>query len=126
MFRLLLDENLPAQLAVLLWSRGFDVLHVRAAGLRSAPDDKILERAVLENRVCITLDRDLHRLLVETRAEAPSVILLRNVRLTPIQTAAMIQPAFDQIGELTTGFATVTPRNIRLMHLPIRRDRNLI
>ena len=37
MFRLLLDENLPTQLTVLLRAQGFDVIHVRDAG----PDDKI-------------------------------------------------------------------------------------
>jgi len=124
MFRLLLDENLPAQLAVLLRARGFDVVHVREAGLRSAPDDEILAHAVVEDRVCITLDRDLHRLLAETGAEAPSVILLRNVQLTPTQTAALIQAALHQIsGQMTGRFAaTVTPRIIRTRRLPIRSN----
>jgi predicted nuclease of predicted toxin-antitoxin system len=45
MFRLLLDENLPTQLTVPLRAHGFDVIHAREAGLRSAPDDKILARA---------------------------------------------------------------------------------
>ncbi len=69
MFRLLLDENLPAQLTPQLRQRGFDVIDVRDAALRSAPDDKILAHAVLEDRICTTLDRDLHR-LPATGAEA--------------------------------------------------------
>jgi predicted nuclease of predicted toxin-antitoxin system len=123
MFRLLLDENLPAQLTPLLRERGFDVIDVRAAGLRSASDDKILAHAVLEDRICITLDRDLHRLLAVTGAEAPSVILLRNAQLTPADTAALIQAAFHHISDQLTGrfAATVTPRNIRLRRLPMRR-----
>jgi predicted nuclease of predicted toxin-antitoxin system len=56
-----------------------DSPNVSAASLRSAPGHTILSHAVLEDRVCITLDRDLHRILAETGAEAPSVILLRNV-----------------------------------------------
>jgi predicted nuclease of predicted toxin-antitoxin system len=124
MSRLLLDENLPTQLTVLLRAQGFDVVHVRDAGLRSAPDEKILAHAVAQDRVCITLDRDLHRLLAETGAESPSVILLRNVQLTPTQTAALIQAALHQIsGQMMGRFAaTVTPRNIRIRRLPIRRN----
>jgi predicted nuclease of predicted toxin-antitoxin system len=122
MFRLLLDENLPAQLTPLLREFGFDVIHVRDAGLRSAPDERILERAALEDRICITLDRDLHRLLAESGAGAPSVILLRNVQLAPTQIAALIQAALHQIFDRSTArfAATVTSRNIRLRPLPIR------
>jgi hypothetical protein len=51
------------------------------------------------------------------------VLLLRNVQLTPAETAKLIHAALHQISPgLTTRFAaTVTPRNIRLRHLPIRR-----
>jgi len=124
MFRRLLDENLPAQLTPLLREYGFDVIHVRDAGLRSAPDDRILARAVLEDRICITLDHDLHRLLAETGAEVPSVMLLRNVQLAAAPTAALIQAALRHIsGQLTGRFAaTVTPRNIRIRRLPIRHN----
>jgi predicted nuclease of predicted toxin-antitoxin system len=55
MFRLLLDENLPGQLTPLLRERAFDAIDVRDAGLRSAPGDKILAHAVLEDRISITL-----------------------------------------------------------------------
>jgi predicted nuclease of predicted toxin-antitoxin system len=122
MFRLLLDENLPAQLTPLLSELGLDVIHARDAGLRSAPDEKILERAALEDRICITLDRDLHRLLAKSGADAPSVILLRNVQLAPTQIAVLIRAALHQIFDQSTArfAATVTPRNIRLRPLPIR------
>jgi predicted nuclease of predicted toxin-antitoxin system len=122
-FRLLLDENLPAQLAPLLREFGFDVIHVRDAGLRSAPDEWILGHAALEERICITPDRDLHRLLAASGAEAPSVILLRNVELAASQLAALIRAAIYQVaGQSTVRFAaTVTPRNVRLRPLPIGR-----
>jgi predicted nuclease of predicted toxin-antitoxin system len=123
MFRLLLDENLPALLAPLLRAHGHDAIHVKDTDLRSAPDDRILARAVLEDRICVTLDRDLHRLLAESGADAPSVLLLRNVQLTPAQTAALIEAVLHQIsGQLTARFAaTVTPRNLRIRSLPMRR-----
>jgi predicted nuclease of predicted toxin-antitoxin system len=123
MFRLLLDENLPAGLTTQLTAAGFDVIHVRDAGLRAATDEAILARAVLEDRICITLDRDLHAILAETGAEAPSVMLLRNLQLTPAETASIIQAALHQIsGQLSSRFAaTVTPRHIRFRPLPIKR-----
>ncbi len=122
MFRLLLDENLPAKLAAELRARGFDAVHAREAGLRSAPDEEIVGWAVSEERVCITLDRGLHRILAESGATMPSVILLRNVQLTPVETATLIHAALDQIGEQVAAgaAATVTPRSIRVRRLPLR------
>jgi predicted nuclease of predicted toxin-antitoxin system len=105
MYRLLLDENLPTHLALVLRSRGFDVLHAREIGLRSASDERILECAVQEDRIYITLDRDLHHLLAQTGASAPSVMLLRNFQLTIVHTAAVIEAALEQIGNQVTGFA---------------------
>jgi predicted nuclease of predicted toxin-antitoxin system len=125
MFRLLLDENLPAQTAAVLRSRGFDAVHARDIGLRSAPDEEILSRTVSDERVCVTLDRDLHRILAASGAVTPSVILLRNVALTPAETAALIHVAVDQIGgQLAAGVAaTVTSKSIRVRRLPLLRKR---
>jgi predicted nuclease of predicted toxin-antitoxin system len=122
MFRLLLDENLPTQAAAVLRSGGFDAVHAREVGLRSAPDEAILALAASEGRVCVTLDRDLHRILAESGASKPSVILLRGVRLRPVEAAALIRSALEQIGgQLMAGVAaTVTPRSIRVRRLPLR------
>jgi len=121
-FRLLLDENLPRKVATELRARGFDADHATDVGLRSASDREVLGRAVSEGSVCITLDRDLHRILAQTAAAGPSVILLRNVRVTPHELAALIEAAVEQIGEqLANGVAaTVMGKTIRVRRLPLR------
>jgi predicted nuclease of predicted toxin-antitoxin system len=121
MFRLLLDENLPAQAAGLLRSKGYDVIHAREAGLRSAPDEAIVAFARSDKRACVTLDRDLHRILAGSTAVQPSVILLRNIQPTPNETAACIQATLDQIGQqLESGIAvTVTAKGLRVRRLPL-------
>jgi predicted nuclease of predicted toxin-antitoxin system len=41
--KLLLDQNLSADAAVILRSSGMDALHTREVGLETAEDDAILE-----------------------------------------------------------------------------------
>jgi len=42
---------------------GFDAVHTGEIGLAEAPDEEILRRASLEDRVVVTLDADFHALL---------------------------------------------------------------
>jgi len=77
MLALLLDEGLPLRAASALRARGLDCLHVREVGLASAADSIVLEFARKEGRVYVTLDHDFHRLLAESGAVRPSVILIR-------------------------------------------------
>ena len=77
MKRVLLDQGLPPETAALLRAEGWDALHVREVNMSCASDPEILDRARLENRVCITLDRDFHAHLARVSATQPSVVLLR-------------------------------------------------
>ena len=124
MYRLLLDENLPVQAAALLRAGGFDAVHLREIGGRSAPDTEVLRLAASEGRICITLDRDLHRILAATGASGPSVLLLRDVQLKPRDTAALIATVLQQLGEqMHSGIAaTATPKSLRVRRLPLSAD----
>jgi predicted nuclease of predicted toxin-antitoxin system len=68
MIPLLLDQGLPIGAASILRREGWDAVHVSELGLATADDARILERARLEQRVCITLDADFHSLLCASRA----------------------------------------------------------
>jgi len=70
--RLLLDENLPVSLARLLTeSASWEVVHVRALGMKSAPDAAVLSRAAEEGRVLVSADTDFGTLLAMTGAALP-------------------------------------------------------
>lgn len=76
--RLLLDNNLSPQLVAPLAEDGHDVQHVRDHGLQAAPDDDVLELARKQRQVLVSADTDFGRLLQQSQAERPSVVLIRS------------------------------------------------
>jgi uncharacterized protein with PIN domain len=51
---LLLDENIPYGLQRALRQRGWDTVHVKDIGMRSASDPEVLEAGILSNRIILT------------------------------------------------------------------------
>ena len=77
--RLLLDNNLSPRLVDILSAAGWDVVHVASLGLRSAPDQTVLEAARRDGRLLVSADTDFGALLASSHAVDPSVILVRRV-----------------------------------------------
>jgi len=123
MKRVLLDQGLPPGAAVLLRKEGWDALHVREIGMSRASDPEIMERARVENRVCVTLDRDFHAHLAFASASQPSVILLRWEGLRSVALSDLLVRVWTQLEEhLPRGVAvTVSERTIRVRRLPLTR-----
>lgn len=71
----LLDQGLAPNAAVLLRASGWDAVHV--AGLDHAEDREIVDYARQSGRICVTFDHDFHSHLALTRADGPSIILIR-------------------------------------------------
>lgn len=55
-FRLYLDQMLRVDVAIALRKEGYDVLRASEVGQSRADDRQILEKAIEENRILITLD----------------------------------------------------------------------
>jgi len=119
---LLLDEGLPFRAAASLRDRGIDAVHAREVNLISAPDTALLTFAEQQGRICVTLDRDFHRLLAASAAARPSVILIRAEKLGHLEAVEFIARLVDQLaGQLETGVAvTATRRGVRLRRLPLK------
>lgn len=122
MHRLLLDQGLPLSAAKLLRFHGVDALHAEEVQLASAADPDILQWAKEEGRACVTLDHDFHKLLAESNAVAPSVILLRFQFLRAQTATSLILSILEKVGpDLVSGIAaTATPRGIRVRKLPLK------
>ena len=75
--KLLLDRGLPRSAATLLNEAGFDAVHVADIGLSKADDAEILQKALADERIVVTLDADFHMLLALGEALTPSVIRIR-------------------------------------------------
>jgi predicted nuclease of predicted toxin-antitoxin system len=118
----LLDNNLSPRLVPLLDAAGWDVVHVGALGMESAPDTDVLAAARDTARVLISADTDFGGLLARTHATSPSVVLVRRVAgrrvedLAPLLVANLTPLADD----LATGsMVVIGDENVRVRRLPV-------
>jgi|SRR5712692_8046519 len=102
---------------------GSDIVHLREQALHKLPDDQILRKAELEDRVVLMFDLDFGDLLAAGATTRPSVILFR----LRDQTLGNVAPKLMQIigecsGDLATGaIVIVEDERYRIRRLPIRR-----
>jgi predicted nuclease of predicted toxin-antitoxin system len=73
----LADMGISLRTVDWLKDKGYDTVHLRDQGLQRLPDDEILEKAKLENRILLTVDLDFAQLLAISQSALPSVILFR-------------------------------------------------
>lgn len=72
-----LDENLGSLGSAFLRAHGFDVRTVVDQGLRSAPDDRVLEACVSEGRCLVTLDMEFSNPLRHRPSEFAGIVVIR-------------------------------------------------
>lgn len=120
--KFLVDANLSPRVAAALIEAGFDAVHVAAAGLLTASDAVILERAKADGLTIISSDTDFGALLSQRGSRLPSVVLLRRVNeLSPDQHAELLIANLPTAAEDIEGGAIVTmePTRLRVRRLPI-------
>ena len=125
MKRVLLDQGLPPDAAVLLREEGWDAVHVREIGMSQASDSAILDYARREDWVCVTLDRDFHAHLALASASQPSVVLIRWEGLSSLGLKQLLLKVWEQVeDDLALGVAvTVSERAVRVRRLPLSQAR---
>lgn len=75
--KFLVDQNLSPLVAAGLCEAGHDAVHTRDLGLQEASDTVVLARASHERRIVVSADTDFGTLLAASRADGPSVVLVR-------------------------------------------------
>jgi predicted nuclease of predicted toxin-antitoxin system len=122
--RLLIDANLSPRVAERLRVAGHEAVHVDQIGLLGATDTIILAHAAAERQVIVSADTDFGDLLAVSRADRPSVVLLRSAdRLTPDQQADLLVANLPTIEpELIAGaLASIARGRMRVRPLPVRK-----
>jgi predicted nuclease of predicted toxin-antitoxin system len=122
-----LDQGLAPNAAALLRLDGWDAVHVSEMGLSRAEDKDIINLAREEGRTCVTLDHDFHTHLALTRADGPSVVLIRTEGLDSFQQADLIRRVWASCAvEIELGAAiSADRRTIRIRRLPLRSGGSL-
>lgn len=116
--RLLANENIPRDAIAALRARGFDVAWVKedAPGARDA---EVLERAIEQQRVLLTFDKDFGELAFSAGLPAASgVILLRFPTPSSGDIGERIAQLVSAREDWTGKFSVVEPARIRMRNLP--------
>jgi predicted nuclease of predicted toxin-antitoxin system len=119
--RWLLDQGLPRTAAALLREAGLEAVHVGEISMATSKDHEILQLALDERRIRITLDADFHAMLAISGASQPSIIRIREQGLKAFAVSQLIIRLKNQFTEaLEKGCVlTATLTQARLRLLPI-------
>jgi predicted nuclease of predicted toxin-antitoxin system len=114
--RILANENVPRQMVEALREEGHDVVWTLA---EASTDEDILRRAVGEDRVVLTFDKDFGELAFRSGMPAStSVILLRISARDPSLLAGTIAQALAGRGDWAGHFSVIESDRVRMTALP--------
>ncbi len=77
MIKFLADMGISKKTVHWLNENGYDATHLQELGLYRLPDEQVLEKAKIEERVLLTMDLDFGYLLAIARQKMPCVIIFR-------------------------------------------------
>lgn len=93
--RILADENFPGEAVETLRSRGHDVLWIRTEAPGSR-DPQVLARAVAEDRILITFDKDFGEMAFRAGMSASSgIVLFRMPLASPSRVAEIAMTVLE-------------------------------
>jgi predicted nuclease of predicted toxin-antitoxin system len=120
--KFLVDECLSVRVVALLVAAGHDAVHVVDCELAGEPDERVLARAVQDERVLLSADTDFGEILARTRSQIPSVVLFRRADRSAASLASVLLANLDTVAEeLEKGaFVVITDDRLRIRTLPLR------
>lgn len=112
------NENLPGDCVTALRDAGHDVLWVRES-MPGAPDDIVLARALAEQRLLLTFDKDFGALVFQRGHAASNGLVLFRISQPSAQAVAatvtrILSSRTDWVGQ----FSVVDDHTVRMRKLP--------
>jgi predicted nuclease of predicted toxin-antitoxin system len=119
--KLLVDMNLSPDWIPWLAQAGVDSVHWSTVGAADAPDEELMNYAVVNSLVLFTHDLDFGDLLAASKASKPSVIQVRSQDTFPDAIGPVVLDALRRFAtELQSGaLVVVEPGRGRVRLLPI-------
>ena len=113
--KFLIDECLGISISKWLKDNNFDSISV-IKEMASSSDIDVLNKAVTENRILITSDKDFGDMVFQKRLQHTGIILLRLQINTPKNHINVLEPLFkNHLNELSGNFIVVTDANIKII-----------
>ncbi len=120
--KFLLDEGVALGAAGELRDPGQEATHVIEAGIDGSTDKELLALARSEGYIIVTFDSAFHQMLALEHAVGPSVIRIRDDRLTTAEQVSrvVLLVATQVSAELAAGaIVSVTAGGLRVRRLPL-------
>ena len=115
--RLCANENLPGDCVAALRAPGHDVRWIRES-MPGAPDELVLARALAENRLLLTFDKDFGDLVFRRGREASTgIVLFRINQPSGAAVAAAVNRILGSRTDWTGHFSVVDDRTVRMRTL---------
>ncbi|MFN4218594.1 MAG: DUF5615 family PIN-like protein [Candidatus Bipolaricaulia bacterium] len=114
--RILVDVGVGKAVEEWLRKQGYDVLAVRDLDPR-LPDSVILHRAVIEQRLVITMDKDFGELVYQSGQPHAGVLLLRLDEADSRKKVSIVKKIFTRYAQQLVGSFSVYQRGrLRIRH----------
>lgn len=113
--KFIVDECVGSLVAKWLIENGYDAISV-IAEMKGSKDITILNRAVAENRIIITSDKDFGDIVFHKKAQHTGIVLIRLKNGSPAHKIKALENLFNNYGDqLTDNFIVISDANIRVI-----------
>ena len=94
-----IDENLPAEIKILLTQAGHDALTVKDQDLTGKPDMNLAAVCLSENRVFVTADLDFSDIRAYPPDKYPGIMVIRSDRQDKPTMVELFRPVIDLLSK---------------------------
>lgn len=112
--KFLTDENISPKVVAYLREHGAEVLDIKECGWQGKTDNEIMEKAFIEERVCLTCDKDFGTLAVYGKKSHYGIVFIRPRNLKPPNIIKLLEKLTKKVEFEEGMIITLTDARIRI------------